>query len=307
VAVGCFVIAGFALLALAALPRATHLPWVPFAKVGEKTTGALGVGLSLALWNFIGWDNASTVEGEIQDPSRTYPRAIAIAVPLVASMYLLTLLPTLAATDWTTWHEGGWPDIARAAAGPYGAVLAPWLALAGMGSAFALFNAYLLTYSRIPLVLAADGLLPPAVARTDERGTPRTAVIVSALFYSIFALLPLGELVVADVLLYALALILEFASLVQLRRREPTLRGAFRVPVGTVGIAAIAALPVLTIAVIAGMAMRDGELGLPAVTATAVLVAVGPAIYRWRVAVRGRREASAPPGAQPSVPPNGPH
>ncbi len=288
VLVGCFVIGGFLLLALAAWPRAAHVPWTPFLKPGQTTGGALGVGLSLALWNFIGWDNASTVEGEIRDPARTYPRALAITVPLVALVYLVVLVPTLAATDFAQWHEGGWPDIARAAAGPWGRWLAPWIAAAGMASAFALFNAYLLTYSRIPLVMATDGLLPAAVARTDARGTPRTAVIASALLYSVFALVPLGGLVVADVLLYALALGLEFAALVQLRRREPALRGAFRVPLGTVGVAVLALLPMTTITIIAALAMRDGELGLPAVTAAGAAVVSGPLLYRWR---RARRAA----------------
>ena len=77
-----------------------------------------------------------------------------------------------------------------------------------MISALALFNALLLGYSRIPFVLADDGLLPKTLATLDVHGTPRTAVIVSAVFYSLFALVAFGKLVVADVLLYSLALFL---------------------------------------------------------------------------------------------------
>jgi hypothetical protein len=131
-------------------------------------------------------------------------------------------------------------------------------------------------------VVAADGLLPEALARTDERGTPRSAVIASAVLYSLFALLPLGGLVVADVLLYAMALGLEFASLVSLRVREPDLRGTFRVPVGTAGIVGLALLPMATIVGISGLSMRDGELGLPAVLGAGVAVLAGPLLYRWR-------------------------
>src|SRR5207302_1142397 len=85
-----------------------------------------------------------------------------------------------------------------------------------------------LVYSRIPLVLAQDGLLPGALAATDARGTPRNAVLVSAVAYSVFALLPFGGLLAGDVLLYSAALALEFAALVRLRRKEPGLRGARR-------------------------------------------------------------------------------
>jgi amino acid transporter len=282
-AIGVFVIAAFLALAAMAMPQMSHAPWVPFTVPGSSALGSLGVGLSLALWSFIGWDNASTVLGEVRDAERTYPRALAIAVPLVAGVYFATLLPTLAASDWTTWREGGWPEIARGLSGP---LLATWVALAGMASPFAFFMSYLLTYSRIPMVVAADGLLPRAVAVTDARGTPRRAVVGAAVIYSIFALVPLGSLVVADVLLYALAVGLEFAALVALRRREPQLRGAFRVPVGTAGVVLLALLPAVTIGAVIALAVRDGELGLPAVVAAAVAVTLGPVVWRGRAAWR---------------------
>src|ERR671935_21982 len=50
------------------------------------------------------------------------------------------------------------------------------VALARMISALALFNALLLSYSRIPFVLAHDRLLPHSLGKIDNRGTPRNAV-----------------------------------------------------------------------------------------------------------------------------------
>ncbi len=276
---GTFIVGGFVALSVVAVMHATHVPWHPFAAPGRSGASGLAVGLSIALWNYIGWDNASTVQGEVKDATRAYPRALAFALPLVAAGYLVPLLATLAATDWTTWTEGSWPQIALAAGGSAGPVLAAWMALAGMVSALALFNALLLSYSRIPFVMAEDGLLPAALGRTDARGTPRNAVLVSALCYSVFMLLPFGGLVVADVLLYSLALMLEFASLLQLRRREPTLRGAFRIPVGTAGVAVLAALPLGVLFLVVGLSFADGEYGLPAVGGAAVAIALGPVVY----------------------------
>jgi amino acid transporter len=283
---GLVVLSGFGVMAAASMPQLRNAPWVPFTVPGTEALGSLGVGLSLALWNYIGWDNASTVEGEIRDPGRTYPRALAWTFVLVVGVYFLALLPALSATDWRTWTEGSWPEIARATAGPLGGVIAPWIAVAGLASAFALFNAYLLTYSRIPLVVAVDGLLPAPLARTDARGIPRTAVWTSAAIYSGFALLPLQSLVVADVLLYAAAVGMEFLALIHLRRTEPALRGAFRLPLGWRGIALLAVPPMLTIVAVAVLAMRDGELGLPAVLAAATAVVTGPIVYRWRARKR---------------------
>lgn len=286
---GSIVLGAFVALAAAALPHAAHAPWVPFTKPGEATGQGLGVGLSIALWNYIGWDNASTVQGEVVDASRSYPRALAIALPLVVLGYFVPLLPALAASDWTRWREGGWPDIALMTGGAAGPALAAIVGVAGLASALALFNALLLAYSRIPLALAEDGMLPARLARTDRHGTPRNAVLVSAVAYSLFALLPFGNLVVADVLLYAVALALEFAALVQLRRREPELRGAFRIPLGTTGVTVLAMLPASVLALVIWFSLRDGEFGLPAVLGALAAAGLGPVAYA--LLARHRRRA----------------
>ncbi|HZF67790.1 MAG TPA: APC family permease [Gemmatirosa sp.] len=287
---GLFILATFLAIAVAALahgvPAGTvHAPWTPFVKPGETPLAGIGVGLSIALWNYFGWDNASTVAGEVVDGTRTYPRALAIAVPMVAAGYLVPLLATLATSDWTTWREGGWPEIARATGGALGPALAAAVAVAGMVSALALYNALLLAFSRIPLAMATDGYLPRVLARTDARGTPRAAVLFAAVLYSAFTLLPFAQLVVADALLYALAMFLEFGALVALRRREPTLRGAFRIPVGTAGIVVLTIVPALVFLAATGFSLAGGEHGAMAVVGAIVAAALGPLAYR--VAARG--------------------
>jgi amino acid transporter len=172
-------------------------------------------------------------------------------------------------------------------------VLAAWIALAGMTSAVALFNALLLAYSRIPYVMATDGLLPSALARTDRRGTPRFAVLFAAVCYSVFMLLPFSGLFVADVLLYSLALMLELASLVMLRAREPELRGAFRIPLGTRGVAFLAALPMAVLILVVALSFADGENGLPAVLGAAVAIGLGPLC--WAIATRHARRTATDP------------
>ena len=277
---GCFVMLGFLALSIASAPQMTHVPWQPFASEHARGLGGLAVGISIALWNYIGWDNPSTVQGEVKDPSRTYPRALAIALPFVTLGYFVPLLTTLGASDWTTWSEGSWPQIAASSAGNAGRWLAIWIGLGGMVSALALFNALLLGYSRIPFVLAGDDLLPKALAKLDVHGTPRIAIIVSAVFYSLFALVSFNKLVVADVLLYSLALFLEFGALIQLRKTEPSLRGAFRIPLGRTGVAVLAALPMMVLVGVIGVSFVDGEYGLPAVIGAAVAIATGPLMYR---------------------------
>jgi len=287
---GAFVLGAFLLLAAGALPRVAHWPWVPLVAPGHHVGTTLGVGLSIALWNYVGWDNASTVQGEVVQASRSYPRALARALPLVVLAYLVPLLPALGATNWTRWHDGGWPDIARdAVAGWPGHVIAVLLAVGGMVSAVALFNALLMAYSRIPFAMARDGVLPAPFARVDGRGVPRVAVLVSAVCYSVFTLAPFGELVVADVALYSAALFLEFAALVWFRAREPGRRGAFRIPVGTAGVVALASSPVLVMLLVVALGLRDGAYAAPALAGAGIAMAAGVPVYGAVLMVRGHR------------------
>jgi amino acid transporter len=276
---GSFVLLAFLALAVFAIPHATHVPWTPFTNSGSTIRAGLAVGLSTALWNYIGWDNASTVQGEVIDASRSYPRALLVALPLVTLGYIVPFVPALAASDGTAWRDGSWPEIAAHVTGSAGPVIAVLIAIGGLVSALALFNALLLSYSRIPLAMAEDGLLPAALARTDGRGTPTRAVLVSAVFYSVFVLLPFGKLVVADVLLYSIALLLEFAALIVLRRKEPALRGVFRIPTGVGGVIALAALPAIVLAIDIWLSFNDGDIALPSVAGAAIGLAVGPVLY----------------------------
>ena len=248
----------------------------PFHAPGSAFLGLLGIGISQSVWNYSGWDNASTIGGEIEDSGATYPRALLRALPLVTIVYLVAIVPALAVTDWRTWSDGAWPTLAAAVTGRW---LAAWVAGAGIVSAFALFNALLLAYSRVPMVLARDGFLPAALGTTDARGTPRRAVLVSAVGYSVFALLSFGGLLAADVLLYTAALALEFAALIALRRREPELAGSFRVPLGGAALTALAALPVIVIAVAVVLEVRSRTIGLVGVVVAAALGVAGPAAY----------------------------
>ena len=261
VIIGTFILGTFALVAILAWPNVQHVPWQPFLKPGQGLGAGLAVGLSTALWNYFGWDNASTVGGEVVDAGRTYPRALALALPLVALGYFVPLVPALGATDWTTWSDGGWPAIARAATGSAGVILAPMLAVAGLLSALALFNALLLVYPRVPMAMAQDGLLPKVLGRTDQRGTPVVAIVLSATIYSVFSLLPFGNLIVADAIFYAAAVMFEFAALVYFRSREPLLRGSFRIPLGTRGVAVLAFVPFLVFCSVIVISFHDGEYG----------------------------------------------
>jgi amino acid transporter len=263
-------------------------------------------GITVAMWNYMGWDNASTIAGEVERPQRTYPLAMSGALLLVILTYTL---PILAASrtgiNPANWEEGSWVKVGITVAGP---VLGSAIAIGGMIAMLGMFNSLVLSYSRVPYALARDGYLPAVFTRRHPlTGAPWVAVLACAVAWALALQLSLRRLFALDVILYGLSLILEFVALVVLRVREPQLPRPFKVPGGLIGAAAAGLGPTLLI----GLAIVDqsGKWELedkndpmsPAVAlilATA-LAAVGPVVYfvrrLWRRVPEPGLEAEAIP------------
>jgi amino acid transporter len=199
----------------------------------------------------MGWDNATTIAGEVDRPQRTYPLAMAGAVALVSLTYVLPVLAAsrsgIAADEWDT---GAWVTVAEQVGSPG---LAVAIGLGGMISAFGMFNALVLSYSRLPVVLADDGYLPAVFSRRLRTGAPWLAVVTLSVAWALATQLGLKRVLALDVILYGLSLLLEFAALVALRLREPRLARPFRVPGGIV----VAMLLPLFPALLIGLAIFD--------------------------------------------------
>src|SRR6202166_1655962 len=141
-------------------------------------------GVLIAMWNYMGWDNLSTIAGEVDSPQRTYTRAMFGAVVLVVLSYILPVA-AIARTgiDPNSWSTGGWVDAARIVGG---GALALAVTLAGAIGAVGTFGTLMLSFTRLPLVMAEDGYLPRAVTRVSAKsGTPWVAVILCAVFWAI--------------------------------------------------------------------------------------------------------------------------
>jgi amino acid transporter len=238
-------LAPFAALAIYGVLHSTGWPTLAgVARVGNlDMMGAISVGM----WNYMGWDNASTVAGEVENPQRNYPRAMLISAALVAFVYLVPVAAAAkAGIDPSHWSTGAWAQVAGQLGGR-------WLELAvvagGMICGLGMTNALLLSYTRVPYAMALDGLLPRALTRLHPKtGAPWVAIVVCAIAWCLC--LPLGfeKLVLIDIMLYGGALLLEFVALVVLRVREPQLPRPFRTPGGTVGAALLGIGPTALIA-----------------------------------------------------------
>jgi amino acid transporter len=259
-------------------------------------TTSLGLlsGILVAMWNYMGWDNASTIAREVERPQRTYPRAMVAAVILVSLSYVFPFVAVyLTGIPSSTFAaDGSWAVIAGQVGGK---ILGfEWLrlliVLGGMMSAFGMFNALVMSYSRLPLAMARDGMLPKVFARTRARTrAPWVAIIVCATCWALCLGLGFQRLITLDIMLYGASLVLEFVTLVALRIREPELKREFRVPGGLPGaiLAGVSPLLLLTLALIRGG--NESVLGINALSFGAMIIAAGVIVYFTKLRRRAIR------------------
>jgi amino acid transporter len=214
--------------------------------VTKPTTSTVDIlgGLLICMWNYMGWDNASTIATEVERPQRTYPRAMLVAVVIVALSYVLPFAAMwMTGLKATAWETGSWADIAGLLGGP---LLRIGVVLGGIISAFGMFNALVMSYSRLPLAMAQDGMLPSIFGKLQKKSrAPWVAIIALAMGWAMCLGLGFARLVTLDILLYGFSLLLEFMALAVLRFREPDLPRPFRVPGGLFGAIAIGIPPML--------------------------------------------------------------
>ncbi len=268
--------APFALIVLLAPFHAGSLAHAHTAPV-TSTVGLLG-GTLIAMWNYMGWDNASTIALEVERPQRAYPRAMIAGVVLVALTYILPVVALqITGVPASAFETGSWADLGGLLAGNW---LRVAVVLGGMMMGFGVFNALVMSYSRLPVAMAQDGMLPRILARTHPKTrAPWVAILVCATGWALCLGLGFERLVTLDIMLYGASLGLEFVTLVMLRIREPELRRVFRVPGGLTGAILVGVFPMLLIVLSVIHSHGEKILGMNGLAFGLLIILAGFAAY----------------------------
>ena len=260
------------------------------ADAGPPAHLDLSGALLVALWNYMGWDNASTIAQEVEDPQRTYPRAMFCSAAIVTAVYLLPLTAVwLAGIPADRFSTGAWVFAATLLAGP---ALGTAVVLAGSLDGLGSFNALVLSLTRLPPAMAEDGLAPRILALRSANGVPWVSVLGCSIGWALALGLTFERLISIDLVLYGAALLLEFAALIVLRIREPAMPRPFRIPGGLGGVLALGVGPAALIAFALWAARSERVGGMPALVFAALVAAAGPLFY-W-IALRTQPRTSTP-------------
>uniref|UniRef100_A0ACD6AD92 Uncharacterized protein n=1 Tax=Avena sativa TaxID=4498 RepID=A0ACD6AD92_AVESA len=263
VALGVVSLAPFVLMTAMAVPKLRPRRWA------EQVEGAKDwrMFFNTLFWNLNYWDSASTMAGEVERPERTFPRALAVAVVLIAVSYLLPLMAATGATDASpdAWENGYLADAAGIIGGPW---LKYWTGAGAVISSIGMFEAQMSSGAFQLLGMADLGLLPALFVRRAARtGTPWVAIAASTAVTVAVSFLGFDDVVATANFLYSLGTLLEFAAFLWLRARHPALKRPYRVPLPLPALVAMCAVPSAFLAyvcVVAGSRVLAVAAGLTA-------------------------------------------
>ncbi len=245
--------------------------------LGGGAESGLSTAILVAMWNYMGWDNASTIARDVENPQSNYPRAMLGATALTAFSYALPLAAmAMAGLSAEGFSTGSWVSASGVIGGP---ILAAAIAAGGIICGIGMFNSLAMSYARLPIAMAADGMLPRAFLKRNKRGVPWVSLLACSSAWALALKLPFERLISIDLILYGTSLILEFVALVALRIREPGLQRPFRA--GNFAAACLLCVGPTALISYALYASRNETIlgSTPALLFASAVAMLGPAFY----------------------------
>ncbi|RVT89303.1 amino acid permease [Sphingomonas crocodyli] len=220
-------------------------PFMPFgfAKLAGPDGIERGVMAAAAIifFAFYGFDAISTAAEETKRPERDLAIGIVGSLVICTLIYIGVAAAAVGAIPFTRFADSPEPLalILREIGRPG---VAQIVAAAAVIALPTVLLAFLYGQSRIFLVMARDGFLPPKLAAVSKRGTPARITALTAVLVAILAgVLPIDQIAALANAGTLIAFMSVGACLLVLRKRSPDLPRPFRTPLAwLVGIGAVA-------------------------------------------------------------------
>jgi amino acid transporter len=223
-ALSIIVLVAFAAVAVVGFLNWNQNPFEPVVAEGLTPLEGIGGCIAICIWMYCGYECISTLAGEVKNPQRI-PKALLIAMPLIALTYVLPTMAGLASVgEWDSWGTAGdevvgYSDVFTQYLGPGFGVAFLVVAIIAQCS---IFNTYLASGSRGFFVLSDDNLFPKALEKVSKnRGVPYVGVISIAAVTMFLVQFDFKTLVMTEVVfILALYLVMSVTTIV-LRKKIP--------------------------------------------------------------------------------------
>uniref|UniRef100_UPI0035CBE609 amino acid permease n=1 Tax=uncultured Sphingomonas sp. TaxID=158754 RepID=UPI0035CBE609 len=228
----------FVAVALPHFDAANLHPFTPYGYGSVAGDGGVKYGVmgaaAIIFFAFYGFDAISTAAEEAKNPERDLAIGIIGSMVACTAIYMIVAAVAVGAVPFAVFGNSSEPLALILRSIGRGEVATVVAAAAAIALPTVILG-FLYGQSRIFLVMARDGFLPPALARISTRGTPARITLVTALFVSVIAALtPLDVIASLANAGTLCAFIAVAACVLVLRRRDPGARRPFRTPLAWV-------------------------------------------------------------------------
>ena len=171
-----------AIVGLFYIKSANFTPW-NVSK--ESAVAAIGGGMAIALFSYLGVECAAVAAAKVRNPDRNVPRATILGTIATAIVYMLSLTAVFGIVPTSKLANASAPfsDAANAMFG--GTWAGNVLAVAVIISGFGALNGWTMICAEMPKAAADDGLFPERFKRMSKRGVPAYGIVASTVLASI--------------------------------------------------------------------------------------------------------------------------
>ncbi|XP_065879326.1 probable polyamine transporter At3g13620 [Euphorbia lathyris] len=238
---GVISLSPFIIMSVIAIPKIKPHRWVNLGQKDVKKDWTLF--FNTLFWNLNFWDNVSTLAGEVENPRKTFPKALFCAVIFTCVSYLIPLFAVIGAVsvDQNDWDSGFHATAAEIIAGKW---LKYWIEIGAVLSAIGLFEAQLSSSAYQVIGMADLGLVPKFFGvRSKWFNTPWFGILISTLITIGVSYMDFTDIISSANFLYSLGMLLEFSSFIWLRRKLPELKRPYKVPMKLPGLVIMCLIP----------------------------------------------------------------
>jgi APA family basic amino acid/polyamine antiporter len=157
----------------------------PFNASGGTALGAIGGGMAIALFSYLGVETASVAAAKVRDPSRNVPRATILGTLATAVVYVLALVAVLGILPASKLADANAPFSSAVNAMFGGTLWGNVIAAIVVVSGFGALNGWTLITAEMPLAAARDGLFPDRFNALNKHGVPAFGIVASTLLASL--------------------------------------------------------------------------------------------------------------------------
>ncbi|HLY49451.1 MAG TPA: amino acid permease [Solirubrobacteraceae bacterium] len=177
--------AGLAFMSIVGLFYIKSANFHPWNVSGHSDISAIGSGMAIALFSYLGVETAAVAAKNVRDPDRNIPRATLLGTAATAVVYVLSLIAVFGILSDHVLQNSTAPfsTAVNAMFGGtfWGNVMAVVVIISGIGA----LNGWTMVTAEMPRAAAQDGVFPEHFKRLNSRGMPAFGIVVSTALASI--------------------------------------------------------------------------------------------------------------------------